>query len=98
VGEEKHSLPTVAIWVASCIRNGHSRFSRTRRAGDLSAMRMYFNIRDGDILIKDATGQKCDSIGLGEAELSAQEILSDRVKFGHHTGQQQFEVVDEAGV
>ena len=60
---------------------------------------MYFHIRDGDILMKDANGQECESIEytVREARVFAQEILSDRVKYGKILGQQQFEVVDEAG-
>ena len=64
------------------------------------AMRLFFlNIRDGDHLKEDTDGSELPDLeaAVAEAMEAALEILSNRIRQGLQTSQQQIEICDEAG-
>lgn len=62
-------------------------------------IRLYFHIREGDLLSKDPEGAEFQDVetALAEAVRSARELLSQRVLNGEEIDGQSFELTDESG-
>ena len=62
--------------------------------------RFYFHIRDGEELLKDATGVELPSVEAAreEALASARDFLADEIRHGAQLDTRRFEVWDEEGV